>query len=155
MRISDWSSDVCSSDLASLVFLASADKAGNEGLGRGEPACVPPQVIKVDLVQLPYTLHPVSFIGIIASAEVDPGNLVSVDYMPEHRMAEQSSGRSGPGFLPLGKFVDERDTVFHCPALRRHRQPVAPGTAHPQMAGLALLLGYRATERHTPCFRLP
>src|SRR3546814_14309757 len=102
MRISDWSSDVCSSDLqadppsrASLLCLASADKAGNEGLGRGEPACGPPQVIKVDLVQRPYTLHPVSFIGIIASAEVDPGNLVSVDYMPEHRMAEQSSGRSG------------------------------------------------------------
>src|SRR3546814_18502092 len=109
MRISDWSSDVCSSDLASLVFLASADKAGNEGLGRGEPACGPPQVIKVDLVQRPYTLHPVSFIGIIASAEVDPGNLVSVDYMPEHRMAEQSSGRSGPGILPMGQFVDRSE----------------------------------------------
>src|SRR3546814_19876547 len=77
----------------------------NEGLGRGEPACGPPQVIKVDLVQRPYTLHPVSFIGIIASAEVDPGNLVSVDYMPEHRMAEQSSGRSGPGILPMGQLV--------------------------------------------------
>src|SRR3546814_9638200 len=96
---------------ASPECLASADKAGNEGLGRGEPACGPPQVIKVDLVQRPYTLHPVSFIGIIASAEVDPGNLVSVDYMPEHRMAEQSSGRSGPGILPMGQFVDERDTV--------------------------------------------
>src|SRR3546814_11564441 len=113
MRISDWSSDVCSSDLrtrpialrkyragraersapygrrcqrpracnpqadppsrASLLCLASADKAGNEGLGRGEPACGPPHVKKVDLVQRPYTLHPVSFIGLIASAEVDPG----------------------------------------------------------------------------------
>src|SRR3546814_11590795 len=104
-----------------------------------------------DALPFSYTLHPVSFIGIIASAEVDPGNLVSVDYMPEHRMAEQSSGRSGPGILPMGQFVDERDTVFHCPELRRHRQPVAPGNAHAQMAGLALLQIGRASWRDRVC----
>src|SRR3546814_6256150 len=75
--------------------------------------------------------------------------------MPEHRMAEQSSGRSGPGILPMGQFVDERDTVFHCPELRRHRQPVAPGNAHAQMAGLALLLGDSAKEGQAAFFRLP
>src|SRR3546814_13159897 len=64
---------------ASLLCLASAAKAGNEGLGRGEPACGPPQVIKGDLVQRPYTLHPVSLIGILASAAVAPGTLVRVE----------------------------------------------------------------------------
>src|SRR3546814_14768366 len=115
MRISDWSSDVCSSDLrtrpialrkyragraersapygrrcqrpracnpqadppsrASLLCLASAVKAGNEGLGPGEPACGPPPVIKVYRVQRPYTLPPVSFIGIIPSAHIEPGKI--------------------------------------------------------------------------------
>src|SRR3546814_11711371 len=75
--------------------------------------------------------------------------------MPEHRMAEQSSGRYGHGILPMGPFVDERDTVFHCPELRRDRQPVAPGNAHAQMAGPALLLGDSAKEGPAAFFRLP
>src|SRR3546814_20692423 len=122
---------------------------------RGEPACGLPQVRKVYLVQRPYTLHPVAFIGIIASAEVDPGNLVSVDSMPEHRMAEQSSGRSGPGILPMGQFLDERATVFHCPELRRHRPPVAPGNAHAQVSGLPLLPGDRAKDGQAALYGLP
>ena len=69
-------------------------------------------------------LHPVAFIGIVAGAEIDKGDVVVVDHLLEQGGAERGAGGEGAGVLGVGELVDEGGAAFDSPQLGGDGAPI-------------------------------
>src|SRR3546814_5560685 len=82
MRISDWSSDVCSSDLAGVCFLGKHAEQENQDCGQEEAS--QQRCIKVDAADRPDTVFPIKAFarqaGKVGAKKVGQGGHVDQQY---------------------------------------------------------------------------